>query len=192
MFNLFQAANECLGSYDEFPTMPQGTDPMPCLSRNRVDQPFHLVSSKDEVLITMAGEATLDLPGRAPSTLPIRVGEAVYIPAGQPSRILPAGTTIHLRYKPEPPAWEAAAWFCDHCGADLHRREFHAEDGLPQTCYWDACQEFNGDEQLRTCRACGTVTEPRDLSDIRWPEVAEMIRAGDEAASASRRRVRAS
>lgn len=190
MFNLFQAANDCLGSYDEFPTMPAGTDPMPCLSRNRVAQPFHLVSASDEVLIAMAGDATLRLPGNELSEVPVGVGEAVYIPAGQPSQIIPSGTTIHLRFKPEPPDWEAAAWFCEHCGVELHRREFRAGEQLPQECYWDACQAFNRDERLRTCGQCATVTAPLDLSDIRWPDVAEMIRAGDEAAAAPRRRVR--
>lgn len=187
MFNVFQAASDCLGSYDEFPTMPKGTDPMPCLSRNLVPQPFHLVGAKDEVLISMAGTATVQLPGASPASTTLRAGEALYLPAGQPSRIVPDADTIQLRYKPEPPDWEAATWYCGGCSTEVHRREFRASECLPQECYWTACDEFNRDERLRTCRHCGAVLAPCDLTGIRWLEVAERIREADDADAASRR-----
>ena len=183
MFDAFEAATKCLGSYDEFPTMPKGTDPMPCLSRNRVPQPMHLISANDEVLIAMAGRSVLHLPGASPTELTLQVGEAVYIPAGQPSRVIPTSASIHIRYKPEPPGWEAAAWYCDSCGHEIFRCEFNPAERLAQECYWDACEQFNADEELRTCAECGLVASTCDLTDIRWREVADMIREGDTPAS---------
>lgn len=188
MFNVFEAAARCIGSYDDFPTMPKGTDPMPCLSRNQVPQPMHLISASDEVLIAMAGRSVIDLPGASPSELDLRIGEAVYLPAGQPSRVIPSSTSIHIRYKPEPAGWEAAAWYCDGCGNEIVRSEFDTSERLPQDCYWDVCERFNADEELRTCAHCGVVTAPCDLTGIRWREVAEAIRQED-APAAIRERV---
>ncbi len=57
--NVFKDAREAWGSYDDFPVGQPGTDPMPHLSRNRVAQPFYLVSEADQVLIQMAGRGEI-------------------------------------------------------------------------------------------------------------------------------------
>ena len=57
--NVFRDAREAWGSYDDFPVGQPGTDPMPHLSRNRVAQPFYLVSEADQVLIQMAGRGEI-------------------------------------------------------------------------------------------------------------------------------------
>src|SRR5207245_10429665 len=81
MMHLLREAQDCLGSYDEFPTMPAGTDPMPCLSRNRVPQPFFLVSEHDQVVLVMSGKSRIELPGASPNEMEVDVGDAVYVPA---------------------------------------------------------------------------------------------------------------
>jgi hypothetical protein len=177
MLHTLLEARGCLGSYDEFPTLPAGTDPMPYLSRNRVPQPFFLVSETDRVLLALAGRSTLLLPGATPSQAEVALGEAVYIPAGQPSRLLPDGETVHLTYKAEPPGWEAAVWFCENCGAEVFRHEINTREQLAQDGYWEGCQAFNADAARRTCAACGAEHPAAALEDICWPEVAERIRA---------------
>ncbi|HEY0582703.1 MAG TPA: hypothetical protein VGE94_11015, partial [Chloroflexota bacterium] len=177
MLHTLQEARDCLGSYDEFPTLPAGTDPMPYLSRNRVPQPFYVVSETDRMILALAGRSTLLLPGTNPPEMEVALGEAVYIPAGQASRLLPDGETVHLTYKAEPPGWEAAVWFCQGCSAEVFRHEFNTREVLAQDGYWQACELFNTDATRRTCRSCGAQHPPANLEDIHWPAVAERIRA---------------
>ncbi len=182
MLNVLHEAHVCLGSYDDWPVLPAGIDPLPCLSRNRSPQPFYLSSENDWFLAAMSGTAMLRLPGAPNPVLDIRLGELVYVPAGQACRIVPEHETILLRYRAEMAGWEAAIWFCEQCEAEVHRREFDNVAALPQENYWSAAQEFNGDSSLRTCGTCGFVNPACDLSDIRWPEVAAEIRANDQIA----------
>ena len=121
MMHLLREAQRCLGSYDEFPTMPAGTEPMPCLSRNRVPQPFFLVSEHDQVVLSLSGKSRIELPGASPPETELEIGDAIYVPAGQPSRIVPETESVHLRFKADPPGWEAAVWLCPRCGHEMFR-----------------------------------------------------------------------
>ena len=89
--NVFKDARQAWGSYDDYPVGARGTDPMPHLSRNRVPQPFFLVSEEDQVLIQMSGEGTIEFREMAPDRMTLGPGDTVYIPAGVPSRLLPHG-----------------------------------------------------------------------------------------------------
>lgn len=173
---IFAAAEECLGSHDDFPIMPEGTDPMSCVSRNRVAQPFFLVSEHDQILLLFAGQTRVELHGSSMSQAQLKPGESLYIPAGQPSRIVPLSESVQLKWRAEPGGWEAAVWFCAQCDSEVFVKEFNTSEQLPQECYWAACNEFNSDAALRTCEKCGTVLNPADLDDIRWPDVARQIR----------------
>ncbi len=174
---IFAAAEGCLGSYDDFPVMPAGTDPMSCVSRNRVPQPFFLVSEHDQVLLLFAGVTRVELPGSEMGHAQLKAGESLYIPAGQPSRIVPLSESIQLKWRAEPGGWEAAVWYCPRCDAKVFIKEFNTAEQLPQEGYWQACNEFNSDRALRTCDGCGAVLDPADLGDIRWPDVAREIRS---------------
>src|SRR5262245_8625787 len=101
--NVFKEAQHAWGSYDDYPVGPKGTDPMPHLSRNRVPQPFFLVSEADQVLIQMAGEGAIEFKGMEPGRMPLVAGDTVYIPAGVPSRLLPVGENLQIRLKAYPP-----------------------------------------------------------------------------------------
>jgi hypothetical protein len=177
--NVFEEAAQCLGSYDDFPLMPAGTDPMACLSRNRVPQPFFLASENDQVLVTLSGACRVEMPGSSPAEVELRSGEALYLPAGQSSRVIPEGECLQLKWKAEPGGWEAAVWLCRQCGRELYRREADTSKTPAQEAYWKACEEFNGDVAHRTCPHCRAVNPEADLTDIRWAEVAAHLRAQD-------------
>jgi 3-hydroxyanthranilate 3,4-dioxygenase len=172
--NVFKEAKSAWGSYDEYPVGPPGTDPMPHLSRNRVSQPFFVISAEDQVLIQMAGEGEIRFKEIAPESMTLSPGETVYIPAGVPSQVCPRGENLQIRLKAEPPGREAVAWYCG-CGELVHAREV-IERPL-QAGYWAAVQAFNADPALRTCRACGAVHPQAALGDIAWPDVAAAIAA---------------
>ncbi|MFT3768997.1 MAG: hypothetical protein QM820_26450 [Minicystis sp.] len=173
--NVFKDAKGAWGSYDDYPVGPQGTDPMPHLSRNRVPQPFYLVSERDQVLIQMAGEGRIELKETDTESMRLSPGDTVYLPAGVPSRLIPEGENLQIRLKAEPPGREAVAWYCPACGELIHSREIG--EGTPQDGYLDAVEAWNGDAALRTCGRCAAVHPPADLGDIAWREVAAAIRA---------------
>src|SRR6185503_11358822 len=126
------------GSHDEYPVGPKGTDPMPHLSRNRVAQPFFLVSAEDQVLIQMGGEGEIEFKEMEPARMRLEPGDTVYIPAGVPSRVVPHGENLQIRLKAEPTPREAAAWYCQACGELVHAREIAGE--VRQDGYWSAVQ----------------------------------------------------
>lgn len=179
--NVFKDAEHAWGSYDDYPVGPKGTDPMPHLSRNRIPQPFFLVCEEDQVLIQMAGEGAIFFREMAPSEMRLAPGDAVYIPAGVPSRLVPDGENIQLRLKAEPPGREAVAWYCAGCGALVHARDLESGPGssIVQEQYWNAVQTWNGDEALRICQGCKAVHPASDLGDIAWRDVAAAILADD-------------
>jgi mannose-6-phosphate isomerase-like protein (cupin superfamily) len=173
--NVFKDAAGAWGSYDDYPVGPAGTDPMPHLSRNRVAQPFYLVSEADQVLIQMAGEGEIFFAERDPPRMALSPGDTVYIPAGVPSRLVPRGENLQVRLKAEPPVREAVAWYC-RCGALVHAAELPAGE-IPQEGYWRAVRTFNAEPAARTCGSCGEVHPLADLGDVAWPEVAAALRA---------------
>lgn len=194
--NVFKEAQHAWGSYDDYPVGPRGTDPMPYLSRNRVPQPFFLVCAEDQVLIQMAGEGEIELMdegdgdelsasdlgdrrGKGPRRVRLVPGDTVYVPAGVPSRLVPRGENLQLRLKAEPPAAEAVAWYCRGCGELVHARAL--DGGALHDEYWHAVEVFNADAGLRRCPGCEQVHPPVDLGDIAWREVADALRAEDQA-----------
>ncbi|MGZ3441108.1 MAG: hypothetical protein ACXVDD_16410, partial [Polyangia bacterium] len=160
--NVFREASSAWGSYDEFPVGPSGTDPMPHLSRNRVAQPFFVVSSADQVLIQMAGRAEIRFADIEPQCMQLVAGDTVYIPAGVPSRVVPDGEVLQIRLKADPPAREAVAWYCARCSALVHGREL--DEAIVQEGWWRAVAEFNARVELRTC-GCGAIHPPAELGD---------------------------
>lgn len=170
--NVFRDAAEARGSYDDFPVGQPGTDPMPHLSRNRVAQPFYLVSEADQVLIQMAGRGEIWFRDIAPPVLALEPGDTVYIPACVPSRLVPHGENVQIRLKAEPAVREAVAWYCA-CGALVASRDI--APGIAQDAYLAAVLAFNAGE--RRCPQCGQTHPPAELGDIAWAETAAAIRA---------------
>lgn len=176
MHNLFDTAQEAWGSFDDFPALPPGSDPMPHISRNTVSQPFYLVSDRDQTLINLVGEGEVWFQGERPERMQVVANDCIYIPAGVPCRIITRTPSLQIRFKAEAPAREAVAWYCDACGELLHWRSIDTSVEIPQAVYWEATQAFNQDEGTRTCPACGAVHERVELGDIAWPQVAAALR----------------
>jgi len=174
-FDIPTAARECLGSYDEWPCLPTGIDPMPYLSRNRVLQPFHLASAHDRLLVHLAGRGRVEFREASVHYFELACGDFVYLPAGTPSRIMPETPCLQLIYRAEPWEQETVLWYCPGCGVELRRIALDGAEGLLQHAYWAACQTFNVDPVTRTCVRCAAIHPPVDLTDIRWPEVAAAI-----------------
>src|ERR1044071_7419189 len=165
--NVFKDAREAWGSYDDFPVGQPGMDPMPHLSRNRVAQPFYLVSEADQVLIQMAGRGEIELRDgeRGIVRMVLEPGDTVYIPACMPSRLVPHGENVQVRLKAEPAVREAVAWYCA-CGALVASTEI--APGVVQDAYLAAVVAFNA--SARVCPACAQVHPRAELGDIAWAE----------------------
>jgi 3-hydroxyanthranilate 3,4-dioxygenase len=175
--NVFKDAKAAWGSYDDYPVGPRGTDPMPHLSRNRLPQPFFVVSETDQVLIQMAGHGHIHFVGIEPDHMTLTPGDTVYIPAGVPNRVSPDGENLQIRLKAEPPSREAVVWYCPQCAAEVCSKEIAA--GIVQDQYWNAVKTFNDDSAPRTCKDCGAVHPPVELGDIAWLDVAKALREED-------------
>jgi len=176
MLQLFNEVQSAWGSFDDFPALPPGTDPMPHISCNTVSQPFYLVSDQDQVLINLAGEGELWLKGHEPERMPLVAGDSVYLPAGIPSRVVTHTPSLQVRFKAETPGREAVVWYCSRCDNIVDWRSIDTGQEIPQEAYWEATRAFNDDEVRRTCRPCGAVRPPVELGDIGWPAVAQTIR----------------
>src|SRR5262245_3944298 len=173
-FDILAAARECLGSYDEWPCLPAGIDPMPYLSRNRVPQPFYLSSAQDRMLVHLGGKGRVEFREASVFYFELDCGDFIYLPAETPSRIVPETPCLQLIYRAEPWGQETALWYCSNCNAELHRIKLDGAEGLQRT-YWAACQAFSTDPTARTCTHCRATQPPLDLADIRWPEVAASL-----------------
>ena len=97
----------------------------------------------------MSGEGEVQFRDPERTVMTIGPGDVVYLPARLPSRIVPHTELVQVRIKDVPPFTEAVAWFCDACGALLHKVEFTTQ--VPQRHYWEAATDFNQHESLRTC-----------------------------------------
>lgn len=81
------------------------------------------------------------------------------VPAGVPhAPMRPAGSRGLVIERPRAPhELDVLRWYCDSCGHVLHEVTFHVSD--IETELAAALADFNGDERLRTCDACGSVLE---------------------------------
>jgi mannose-6-phosphate isomerase-like protein (cupin superfamily) len=167
MLHAFKAE---VGEYEDAPVLPVETDPQLFMSRNTQPQPFHLICSKDNVLSLLSGAADVHLRDSSVNRFRMTVGDHVYIPAGTPHRIVPAGEGVMLRFQPQEAGLQGTAWYCDGCDSELRRYEWeHDHDTPPAEYYAAACARFSADEAARTCGKCGTIAAPVDLAAFGWP-----------------------
>jgi mannose-6-phosphate isomerase-like protein (cupin superfamily) len=167
-----------VGAYDERPMLPDDAHVQLCLSRNDHPQPFYLVCEKDTMLVVFAGRGRLAFKDTGVLYFPLEPGDHVYIPAGAPSRIVPepGSELIVLRYKAQVPGLEGVAWYCDSCGAQLHRHVFDTARTVPQAGYLAGARAFNADASLRSC-TCGSHHPALDLGRYRWEQLAAALTA---------------
>ena len=176
MLHAFRAAREA-SSYDERPVLPDSIDFQVHLSRNSRPQPFFLICEHDTLLATLLGEGTIEFKCSNVKYHRLEPGDHVYIPAGTPTRLIPAGEAVQLRYKPQRAGLEGVAWYCERCDSEIWRHEFDTSLEVPQAAYQRACSLFSADSELRRCGRCGWEHPAVDLTGIRWEEVAQELRA---------------
>lgn len=89
----------------------------------------------------------------------IREGEVFLLPGGVPHSPQRAADTVGLVV--ERPRFggerDGMRWYCDACRSVLHEEFFVVENFLQQMK--DAIGRVNASVELRTCRACGHVTD---------------------------------
>jgi len=175
----FQAFKEAglAGPYDERPMLPDDVHVQMCLSRNDRPQPFHLICEKDTLLALLRGEGQVEFKSTSVSSFALEFGDHVYVPAGVPHRIVPSGECVVLRYTAQQPGLEGAAWYCEHCGAELWRSVWDTAVTLSQEGYTAACEQFNRSNDLRHCASCSSDRTAIDLTPYRWREIAAEIRS---------------
>lgn len=177
MFQAFKAAVDA-ANYTELPELPATVDPQIYLSRNSVPQPFYLTCGKDTVIAQMSGEAVVDLKHSSVNSYTLVPGDNVYMPAGTPHRIVPLTESVQLRYKAPDAGMEGVSWFCEGCGSELAGTAWDTAQIVPQRAYLQACEAFNADDGLRTCRDC-SIEHPRiDMALFAaWDDIASALEA---------------
>jgi 3-hydroxyanthranilate 3,4-dioxygenase len=116
------------------------------------------INPGEELYYQVEGDIVLRVmeDGR-PRDVPIRQGELFVLPAEVPhSPQRPAGTVglvvEHVRAAGHN---DHLRWYCPTCGGVLHDAEFHAVDLGKQIK--PVLERVHASEELRTCKACGTV-----------------------------------
>jgi hypothetical protein len=180
----FQALREAakVGPYDEMPMLPDDKQVQVHLSKNDRPQPFYLICGKDALLSLVSGAATVEFKGTAIDRFGLTPGSYVYIPAGAPHRIVPAETCVMMRYKQMHAGLEGVAWYCDDCGAEIHRAVWDTAKTVSQLKYAEETSRFAADASLRKCRNCGSAHPAPNLEGFRWSDVAREIAAETSAA----------
>jgi len=175
----FQIPREAtkVGAYDEMPMLPDEIQIQVHLSRNDKPQPFHLICAKDTMLVMMSGTGEVRFKGTSVERFAFKPGDCIYVPAGAPHQIVPAGENVAMRYKAQEPGLEGIAWYCEHCDAEIFREVWDTAKSLSQDRYRAITERFAADAGLRTCRACGTVHRAPDPAAFRWSEAAREIGA---------------
>jgi mannose-6-phosphate isomerase-like protein (cupin superfamily) len=180
----FQAFREAakLGPYDEMPMLPDDKQVQVHLSKNDRPQPFYLICGKDSLLSLMSGAAKVEFKGTGIDHFALAPGSFVYVPAGAPHRIVPAESSVMMRYKHMQAGLEGVAWYCENCDAEIFREVWDTAATLSQKKYAEATSHFAADASLRTCRRCSTIHPAPNLEGFRWSEAAGLIAAESSAA----------
>jgi 3-hydroxyanthranilate 3,4-dioxygenase len=94
------------------------------------------------------------------TTVTCRQGEMFWIPPLVPHlnerEQGSIGLVIHTQRQPG--ALDGMAWYCDRCGAQVHRMDY-AYDKELRELLGPKIREFAASEALRTCKRCHTVIE---------------------------------
>lgn len=92
--------------------------------------------------------------------IPIKEGEIFLLPAGTPHSPRRFENTVGLVVEVTRPkgVQDGFQWYCESCGNKLYEEKMRVDDivkDLP-----GVMEKFYANEELRTCKKCGTVLEP--------------------------------
>ena len=115
----------------------------------------------EELFYQLEGDIQLKIINEEgkPETIDIREGEMFLLPPRIPhSPQRPAGTVgLVMERTRRPGEIDKLIWYCDNCGNKLHEAGFPLTDIGTQIK--QAIGEFMDNEDLRTCKNCGTIME---------------------------------
>ncbi len=120
---------------------------------------FH-VNPTEEMFYQIEGDIVLRIREKDQTRdIPIKQGEIFLLPAGIPHSPQRPANTVGLvieRKRPEK-ANDHVRWFCKKCGAAIHDVEFPLVDLGKQLN--PVIEDYKSKQELRTCKACGTVND---------------------------------
>ncbi len=92
--------------------------------------------------------------------VPIREGEIFLLPPRVPHNPIRGANTIGLVIERQRRDGEldGLLWFCENCNEKLYEEYFVLTDIVNQ--FQGVFKKFYGDENLRTCKNCGSVMQP--------------------------------
>ncbi len=92
--------------------------------------------------------------------VPIREGEMFLLPPRIPHNPIRGANTIGLviERKRRDGELDGLMWFCENCNEKLYEEYFQLDDITTQ--FQGVFAKYYGDENLRTCKKCGSVMEP--------------------------------
>jgi 3-hydroxyanthranilate 3,4-dioxygenase len=87
----------------------------------------------------------------------IRAGDVLLLPAGTPHSSQRPENTVGLVVEPvrRPDEFEGYVWYCERCDTKLYELTGRGDDILSDLR--NVAEQFNADDSLRTCKACGYV-----------------------------------
>jgi 3-hydroxyanthranilate 3,4-dioxygenase len=118
---------------------------------------FH-VDPGDELFFQIRGDIVVRVvDDQGMRDVPIAEGEMFLVPGGVPhSPQRPADTVgLVVERRRQPGEEDELRWYCDACGAIVHRACMVLTDITTQIK--DAIEAWESDASVRTCDACGTV-----------------------------------
>jgi len=118
---------------------------------NRTEELFYQLQGDVSVKIVEDGKIV---------EIPIKEGDIFLLPGNTPHSPQrgPGTVGMVIEKKRESTETDAFMWFCENCGEKLYERYMNVSDIVSQLP--PVMEQFYADENLRTCKHCGTVMEP--------------------------------
>ena len=118
---------------------------------------FH-VDPSDEFFYQIKGDCFVEVINNGKrEVVTVKEGEVFMLPANVPHSPHRIADTFGLviERKRDMGELEDFVWFCEGCDEEMHRKRVQLTD--IETQVKGAIEEFNGSEELRTCKKCGYV-----------------------------------
>lgn len=117
---------------------------------------FHVTNS-EEYFFQLKGDIVVRIrEDGVIKDIPVREGETFFIPSGIPHAPTRPPNTIGVvveRRRP-PGETEHQQFYCENCGELVHDKEFDCTDIVKH--FAQSMEEFWADQELNTCKSCGT------------------------------------
>ena len=138
----------------------QDSESIAFLSSGRKERKDFHTDPADEVTLQLSGVQVLVYitPEGKQETAVIKAGQVLLCPGGVPHspRLEENSWFIVFERKRKPGERDLFKWYCDHCGFKVHEVAVEVSDYRADPV-GQVYEKFYGNEQLRTCKKCGTV-----------------------------------